>query len=309
MTHRELVLGVDGGGSKTVAWLARCGDQDPLPVGRGHAGPSNARTQGFATATQNIEQAVASAFDSLGLPQGPVAGACLAVAGSGTDSNRQRLERWAQSRALAKRVQVVNDALPAVFAGTTDGVGVALISGTGSLACGRTAAGTSARCGGWGPLMGDEGSGYALGRAALQAAACYADGRGGETSLLDRLQSALGVASAVELKSAVYAPGFAQSDVALLAPLVFAASNAGDNVAQDIIDRAASELCRLVTSVAGTLKLEQPELAMAGSLLVHQPPLREQIGRLLRADGLRPSRVTVVADPVAGTIILAQRLL
>ena len=309
MMHQELVLGVDGGGSKTVAWLARCVDQASRPVGSGHAGPSNVRTQGFATAAQNIEQAVARAFGSLGLPRGSVAGACLAIAGFGTDSNRQRLEHWAHGCALADRIQVVNDALPAVFAGTTDGVGVALISGTGSLACGRTADGKSARCGGWGPLMGDEGSGYALGRAALQAAASCADGRAAATSLLDRLQAALGVASAVELKSAVYAPDFCQSDVASLAPLVFDASNAGDAVAKEIIDRAAVELCRLVTSVARKLELEQPELALAGSLLVHQRLLREQIVRLLRVNGLCPPRVTAVADPVAGTVILARRLL
>ena len=158
------MLGIDGGGSKTAAWLAFGPTQI---VGRGRTGPGNPRAVGFDQALMNIDAAVEAAFQEAALARVPAESACLAVAGTGREADRARVLDWARQRSLAKRVEVVHDAEPLLAAGTPEGWGIALISGTGSLAYGRSASGATARTGGWGYLIGDEGSGYALAIAGL----------------------------------------------------------------------------------------------------------------------------------------------
>src|SRR5205809_649153 len=106
----NLVLGVDAGGTKTVAWLA--GVQNGEVVGRGSAGPGNPRAVGFDKAFENLQSAIEMAFADAGTSCGTVASACLALAGADRESERRELDRWANERQLAKRLQIVNDALP-----------------------------------------------------------------------------------------------------------------------------------------------------------------------------------------------------
>ena len=183
----DLFLGVDGGGSKTSAWLA-IGDPDGLPdvIGRGCSGASNCRSIGIDQATNSLRQAIDSAFQDAGRETTTVAAACLALAGADRSSDQRQIRLWA-GRTLADRLIVTNDGIPVLYAASPDGVGIALISGTGSFAVGRNAAGTVMRCGGWGSLIGDEGSGYQIALAGLQAAVRAADGRGMETKLLPAL--------------------------------------------------------------------------------------------------------------------------
>ena len=174
----SLILGIDSGGSKTVAWLgqsrAAC---EPLVLGCGAAGPANPQSVGFGEALKSLTEAVTAAFAAADLPVQSVASAVLAAAGSDREENRRVFSDWAKETSLAVRFQVVHDAWPVLAAGTPDGSGIALISGTGSLAFGRAADGRTARAGGWGFLFGDEASGYALAVAGLRAAAQAADGR------------------------------------------------------------------------------------------------------------------------------------
>ena len=174
MQSDELVLGIDGGATKTVAWLAlRSGGGEPSVVGRGAAGPANPQAIGFDEALGNLDQAIAAAFDDAGVKPGPLASAVLALAGWDREQNRQVLRRWAEKRCLASRLRMVHDALPVLVAGSPEGWGVALISGTGSFAFGQSRDGRSTRAGGWGYLFGDEGSGYAIALAGLRAAAIF----------------------------------------------------------------------------------------------------------------------------------------
>src|SRR5262245_59230190 len=142
MLTAPLILGVDGGGTKTVAWLAPLDDaQNSIILGRGQAGPGNPRAAGFDVAQANITAAIEAAFADAKLPVTTAAAACFGLAGAGRESEQTRIANWAMQRGIATRVRVVGDAEPILAAASPDNCGIALICGTGSLAWGRNRAG------------------------------------------------------------------------------------------------------------------------------------------------------------------------
>ena len=259
----SLILGVDGGGSKTVAVLAvRRPDAVPrAPWAAAWAGPSNPRACGLAIAQQNIADAVREAFEAAGQQPAPVAALCLAVAGAGHAAIREEMYRWCAQQALADRWRVVHDAEIILRAGVQAGPGIALISGTGSLAFGMAASGRSARAGGWGHLLGDEGSGYALGLAALRAVARATDRRGPETRLTAMLLEHLGLQDPWELIPTLHAEQHARHRIAAAAPVVLQAAADGDLVAMQIRDQAAQDLGGMTVAVARSLDFACPRLS------------------------------------------------
>ena len=289
----SFVLGVDGGGTKTVAWLASTDGGELRVVGRGEAGSSNPQAAGWTTALDQVQCAIDRALLAAGAGRSRVRAACLALAGAGRESDRQRVEQWARSSGFSAQVLVTHDALPVLAAGTPGGVGVAVISGTGSLAFGRNAAGQTATAGGWGYLIGDEGSGYAIARQALQAAARAWDGRGPQTALTDGLLAEMGITQPSELVHAVY--GRAGSPLAGRAGAVaVAAADEGDPVACRIIDEAAAELAAMCSAVAKQLKFQPGpsplHLALAGGLLVNAATARDRVVQETAGRGIRPDR-------------------
>ncbi len=167
----RLIFGIDGGGTRTSAFLANVSRPDDI-LGQGTAGPSNQRAVGPRMAMNNLDLAVQEAFSNARIDRQTVAAACLGLAGADRISDRSVVQDWAQEARLAEKIQVVNDAMPLLHAGAGDGYGIALIAGTGSLAWGRNPQNQTARSGGWGYLFGDEGSAFAIGRAILQAVSC-----------------------------------------------------------------------------------------------------------------------------------------
>ena len=156
---KGLVLGVDGGGTSTVAWLAATGG---TVLGRGKAGPSNAKAVGNDAARSALSLAIEAAFAEAGRPPCPVDVACMGLAGFGRPEDRKTLAQWNEGSGWARRLLTVTDGDLVVAAGTPEGWGVGVIAGTGSIAVGRAEDGTKARAGGWGHLIGDEGSAYAV---------------------------------------------------------------------------------------------------------------------------------------------------
>jgi N-acetylmuramic acid 6-phosphate etherase len=303
-----LVIGVDGGATKTVAWLAPRGDGAP-PLGVGTAGPGNPRSVGFAEAERQVDLAIASAFADAGLARRPVTVAGLALAGAGRADERDRIQAWAERIGIATRVLVTDD-VESVLAAGGDGEGsaIALVCGTGTVALGKNAAGAVDRAGGWGYLLGDEGSGYAIATAGLRAAVRAADGRAHRTALTEAFLAHFGVTAPADLVGRIYGPGMTREGIAALAAVVFEAA-ARDRTAARIIKAASADLVRLVTTLGGRLGIEPGTFAlvMAGSVLVQQPAFRASVVAGVRAAGLVPSRVRLVTDPVAGAVSLARR--
>ena len=192
-------------------------------------------------------------------------------------------------------------------AGTPEGWGVALVAGTGSIAFGRDSTGKIARAGGWGYLLGDEGSGYGLTLAGLRAVARAADGRGPETLLTTAFLEKLALKQPSELIQLIYQGNRDRASLAALAPVVLVAAEADDSVARELVDSAAAQLSRMVEAVVSALELKRRPvaLALAGGVLLANASYRQRVLSAVSAHGIQADPVTLVAEPAAGAVRLA----
>jgi len=261
-------LGVDGGGSKTLAVVV---DASGNECGRGLAGSSNYAAVGISQAMYAIRSALEEAVQMAGCTL-PLQAAWLGLAGIDRSGDYDIL--FPHLQCIAKIVHLTNDA-ELVLSGLPEGVGIALIAGTGSIALGRDRHGTIVRAGGWGHIVGDEGSGYDLGRHCLQAVAKAADGRGQWTALVEHVLSHWDLNSASDIIGRVY-PDCDKATIASLSTLVFMAARDGDEVASSIVKDAAYELALAAMAVKIKLNFpgEQVALALGGGLLLHEIDFR-----------------------------------
>jgi N-acetylglucosamine kinase-like BadF-type ATPase len=303
----NFLVGVDGGGSKTAALIALL---DGSVVGRGAGGSSNYRGVGIEQACASIDQALQAAFASANMAPYPasVRMACFGLAGVDRPGDPAPVLEWAASRWPGMPVKIVSDGRLVLAAGTPQGWGAGVICGTGSSIFGRSPSGQMARAGGWGYLLGDEGSGYDIGRAALRSLTQAADGRGPQTRLTGLILQRWMLNSPQDLVNYVYRPGSKPADIAALASLVDAAAGQGDTIARQILGQAGHELARGVKAVAGLLGLEQPvPCALAGGVMLGGETLRGEF--LAAAAGLdvELSPIQPVPEPATGAILLARQ--
>jgi N-acetylmuramic acid 6-phosphate etherase len=207
---------------------------------------------------------------------------------------------------LAAVVEVSADAPLLLAAGTPDGWGVAVVAGTGSIAVARSPDGRTSRSGGWGYLLGDEGSGYALSLAAMQAIARMSDDRGPETLLARSLLERLHLNQPQELIAAIYRGDLGRPALAALAPLVLEAAEAGDAVAGDIVQEGAGHLASMIASCAVQLGLVQPyPLVLSGGLLLASASYRDRLLGALSTLEIDAEPVTLAHEPAEGAVRLA----
>jgi N-acetylglucosamine kinase-like BadF-type ATPase len=219
----------------------------------------------------------------------------------------ERFIAWAHSVGLADRVAIVSDVLPILAAGTPDCYGVALISGTGSSAFGRGQDGTSKRCGGWGFLLGDEGSGYAIGRAALQIALESLEESNAPTGLAGEVLAKFAVDAVPELTRAIYASAHPRHTIADLATLVVKSAGNADPHAIRILDRAAAELAHLAARTVHAVGLQDAGLPLAasGGVLANSTRVQQQLQIELAKRNIN-CELNVVHEPLAGCVRLAE---
>ena len=302
----KLVIGIDGGGTKTVAWLARISDTEQVEIlGRGLAGTSNVRAVGWESAVQNLARSLDDAWsDSRQEPRAADA-AVFALAGSGQDDVKSRFQHWAQQQSVAKQVQVVHDALAVIAAGTPEGWGVALVAGTGAVAFAMDPSGNSNISGGWGYWFGDEGSAFWLGQAALRAVTLDVDERGPQTDLTQAILDRLETNEPREILGTLSAATDERQAIASLADLVIQFAEQ-DKVADEIVHQACTHLATLVTSAAKKLALgDQFPVALAGGVLCGSSLVRDRLIQKLLETGFAPSSSEIVREPVNGCIELA----
>lgn len=307
----RLVLGVDGGGSKTAALVALLDESGQLSIlGRGKGGPSNLRLAGKTQSLASLDQAIDEALADANVPDRNLDYAVLALAGSGSPDVQRDVSNWAEQRNLCARVEIIPDVEPVLAEGTDNGRGVALIVGTGSVAIGIDHDGKSVTKGGWGHWFGDKGSGFYLGYKALAAVAEASDEIGPETVLSDMVLEALGATDPRDILQEVSAGGDIRREVAALAPIVLHAAADNDKVAQRIMNEAIGEAVKLVGAVTKTLAFDTPfPLALAGGVTCRNQYFRDAL--LLELSKLRPPPgiITVVDEPVLGSLTIARNKL
>lgn len=309
LTHEapRLILGVDGGGSKTAALLARLEDNgNVILMGHGHGGPSNLLLAGKEQSLTSLDQAINEAMDQAGVSGRTLDYAVLAMAGSTSPDVQRDLSDWTDQRRFASRYEIVHDVAPVLASGTDEGQGIALIIGTGSVAVGVDARGESVLKGGWGHWFGDKGSGFYLGYRALSAVAEASDEIGPETILSKLVMLKLDTFDPRRILEEVSAHGDTRQEVAALAPVVLRAAGMNDAVAEKIVDGAVTEAVKLVSAVAKTLGFERPyQLALAGGVVCGSALFREKLITKLNQLQPAPGMVTTVDNPVEGCLKIA----
>ena len=304
----ELVIGIDGGGTNTIATLAKRDTGEVL--GRGTAGPSNIQSVGVATGLKALDESIDRAFQAANLPRAKVGGATLGLAGVDRQEGLDVIHGWAARVALADHVLVANDATLLLAAGTPDGWGLAVIAGTGSIAFVKQPTGEVGRCGGWGYTLGDEGSAYMIALTALRASCRSADKIGPSTVLLERFLKRMNLANPPDLIPAVYRGPWDRAAIAGMAPLVLEAATEGDEVASRIVQHEATELaCTAASAVKNNgLQAIGIPLALAGGVMLGSETYRNFFLAALQHNGVQPGATQLVPDPAIGAVVLARRL-
>jgi N-acetylglucosamine kinase len=295
------VLGIDAGGTKTIAVLA---DETGRVLEQARGAGANLQADGELQVEKVLHQVMEKA---LGDRREPPAAIGLGMAGVDRDEDRAVIQDIMRRIGYKARTLVVNDALIALIAGVGDQPGIAIVAGTGSIAYGRNAAGQAARAGGWGYVLGDEGSGYWIGRCALRAVLRHADRRGTATSLTPLILNHFGVARPQDLIHEVYYRNLRPSAIASLAVHVQAAVDEGDRVATLILERGATELAQCAASVASRLEMtaEQFVFVLAGGMFRAVPRLAQALSAELAeiAPSARPEVLHV--EPAIGAVRIA----
>jgi glucosamine kinase len=277
----SIVIGVDGGGSKTRAIVA---DEHGTQLGE-VVGPASGVKPGQAEASADVIAAtVRDALASCEMTHVMPKVVCIGVAGVAREQERQALWQALVGREIAEEIVVHPDFSIALDDAFADGPGILLISGTGSVAFGRGPSGAVARCGGWGAMCGDEGSGAWIGRRALSVVTASADGREPETALVGAVLTAAQVNEPRELIA--WAAEATPTQLATLAPVVSSVADAGDLRANALISLAVEELVLHVRALARQLFGDEraaAPVAFSGGMLTRGTTVRKRLEQRLRS--------------------------
>jgi N-acetylglucosamine kinase-like BadF-type ATPase len=295
------VLGIDAGGTKTVCLLA---DAHGTVLASARGPGANLQGQGELEVEKVLHEVMEEALaDRTVVPQV----VCLGMAGVDRPDDGAIMRGIMRRIGYKARALIVNDALVALTAGADDQAGIVVICGTGSICYGRNADGRAARSGGWGYILGDEGSGYWIGRRALTAVVRSADGRGPATTLTARALAHFDRAAVTDLVQEVHLRDPRRQRVASLGDVVQAAVEENDAVAREIVDRAARELVTAAASVAERLQLRGTvfPFVLAGGIFRVLPSLRDLVLKGVPEVAPRCQPVLLTKEPAIGAVRLA----
>ncbi len=302
MSGSRIFIGVDGGATRTRAVVL---DEGGRELGRAEGRQAIANAKEPHLAAGSVADVSERAARAAGFEL-PAEGLFAGLTGAGREDNRVAVEQELLRMGTARKVRIGTDFITAFHDAFGDGPGILLIAGTGSSSMGRGEDGRETRCGGWGHHLGDEGSGYALGAAALRVAAWQDDGRAPVTGLPAAILAFLKLERTQDLIP--WAAAAAKKDVAALAPTVGAAAAAGDPAAQEIVARAIRDMEAHAVALRerlGPWRNPTP-VAFTGGLVHRGRPLRAPLAAALVARGF-----TVLdedPDPAMGAARLALSL-
>jgi N-acetylglucosamine kinase-like BadF-type ATPase len=312
----DLLLAVDGGHT-TQAVIASA---DGEILGRGLGPPCNHHRVGIEKARRALETAVQGAFAQFeSQKSGPrsagdaapswvhsarIGAACFGLSGIDGPQDEALFRGWLTERGCPFKFTIGNDSELVLGGGTPEGWGIALLSGTGSICLGRTPNGRALRVGGWGHVLGDEGSGYQIATDALKLATQAADGRGGSPAMLQAALAFWKLTDPYALIGVVCRPDTTPEDIAGFAGRVVDLAGRNEPSAREILDHSARALAAHIDTVIEKLSLKAPPLALGGSMM------RVTLKRAVLDNVKSPlGPVAVVNDPLQGAITTARRLL
>jgi len=300
----EYVIGIDGGGTKSAISIA---DLQGNIIFTEYGGPTNIRAQEEYQVYNALKSLICSTVERAGLSIEGCKAICIGSAGAGRQEEQQVIRDYVRSLGLKGNIVITNDA-EIVIAGATGGrEGIAVIAGTGSIAYGIGKNGERVRVGGWGHIVGDEGSAYYIGLEAIKAALrCY-DGREPYTQLLPMLMKELGIKAPEEFVGFVYRKDVGKGEIAALAKVVDQAHKRGDSKAMEILVDAAHQLFLLARAAIRGIKAEQDDITVvvSGSVLINNLLIYENFVKLLIREYPKVKVEKARSDASRGAVIVA----
>lgn len=313
MKPEQYIIGMDGGGTKTHAVIT---DIIGTIQAEHFAGPSNFQIIGVEKAAETIFALVEMCCDSVGCEIKNIASVVCGLTGAGRVGDQQRmavgLKKFALSKkAKLKKVIIESDARIALEGAFKGDAGIILIAGTGSISFGKDSKGNVHRVGGWGRMLGDEGSGYFLGRLGLTAVTRHIDGRGEKTKLTAMVAQEFGLTDQTAIINAIYKNNF---DIASVAPFVLKAAEKKDPICETIIETAVIELAEHIR-VAG-LKIVPPtskkvktkiHVSLIGGLIANDTLISRLLKQYLAYNHPNIEVIPPMASPAYGAVVMGTK--
>lgn len=282
--------GVDGGGTKTEMVLV---DESGTELARQTTTTSNSAVIGHDRAVETLRELVVSTATLAGVNL-PLDGLWCGLSGSDRPEDHVKLKPPLAE--LTRDITLTNDAELAIGA-LPNRIGVAMVSGTGSIAFGRNSADTRKRASGWGHIFGDYGSGYDVARKGLYQYSAFVDGYGPSTSLVERFTEHYSLSDPYSIINRIYDPNTSKGDVARLSRIVVAEAEAGDKVSRQILRDVAADLATYAEAVAHRLELGPTlDLALVGGMLTQVDVFRQHVLNNLSVNW-EIGQVVLVTDP------------
>jgi N-acetylglucosamine kinase-like BadF-type ATPase len=300
-----LLLAVDSGATHTRAVVVT---PEGAILGRGHAGPGNSYAVGKHLAIGNLHSAIITAVRSARARANEIAVAAIGSA-SVTHDGRGAEEIEDKLRLIfpKSRLLIVADARIAVEGALAGGAGVVIVCGTGSIVLAKDVKGNLIRVGGWGYLIGDEGSAQWVGREAVRRAAHAADGTGVETMLLRLVRRHFRLASFDRLIDVIYSQPLTSADWGKLSPLVSRAAHAGDRVARDILKQGASGVAAQAACAAQRLRFTPVLVSFQGSMFRIGSLFLNPVRATLKVLAPEARLVAPILSPLGGAFLMTLR--
>jgi N-acetylglucosamine kinase-like BadF-type ATPase len=301
----KYVIGVEGGGTKTNAALA---DENGIIKYRSTSGPSNFLIVGLEKACENIISGLEKCISDSGIPKSDIPVIMLGLTGAGRalDQNNMKnafKEYSSKNGYLFNDILVDSDARISLEAAFPNKPGMIIIAGTGSIMFGKDGDGNLFRVGGWGRILGDEGSGLYIGKKGLMAVVRQIDGRGEITLISEIISNKHNLNSLETIVKAVYTDNF---DIASLAPSVFEAAEKNDKIALSILDDAAEELCLHIKTMIKKIKFENKiGISFVGSILTNDNYVRTRLLNKISNEIKVLDVISSEAEPLDGAIVMA----
>lgn len=300
------IIGIDGGGTKTALKLA---DTDGNLILTNEGGPCNINSMGKEYVQKMLKDLMEDTLEKAKITKNQIKVLCIGTAGVDRPEDKKIMEDIIRSTGFEGKSVITNDAETALFGGVGGDEGVIVISGTGSICFGRNSSGESKRAGGWGHIIGDEGSGYYIGISAINHIARAYDGIEEKTIMSDLILEHLKLENATGLINYVYRSGAGKSEIASLAKFVDEAYKQGDNAAEEILLKAAFELFMCAKAVIDYLKIDKKEatLAVNGSVIVKNECVSSEFKRLMKKNYPLVNVTEMKNDAAWGAVLMGMK--
>lgn len=303
----KYLIGIDGGGTKTALKLA---DEKGNLILTNEGGACNINSMGKDSVEKMLYNLIQNTLNKAKLSLEDISAICIGTAGVDRKEDKKIFHDMVRGFGFNGKFIVTNDAEIALFGGVGGEEGVILISGTGSICYGRNKEGKTKRAGGWGHIIGDEGSAYYIGISAINHIGRAHDGIEEKTIMSDLILKHLNLKSSEGLIEFVYRSGAGKAEIASLARFVDEAYKQGDNIAKGILLKAASELFLCCKAVIETLKLGNKEVSLAlnGSVVVKNECVRSKLITLINESYPMVKVINMKYDAAWGAVLMAMKL-